>query len=410
MPAHFSSLRFAVFQWGARLHYAVPSVLQEMGLLQMVYTDVNASSGVLLHLRWLPTALRPNWLGRAMARALPANVPRQKICSYVLPNLQDALLRRLSPRSVNDAYFAERFEVGPRMLARRAWKRRLDGANAVYTNPCLATRILPELKRRGIYIVLEAISHPFNQLVEHEEMARFGIVHPVPLERLMRNIAFFKEEALLADLVLAASPYVQDGLIELGLDPARIAVVPYGLDSGFFDGSPAPRSGRLLFVGNVGYLKGVPYLAEAARWLKGQGSTSEVRAIGKYDDELIERSEFIGPRYLGHMPRAEVKREFLEADVFVFPTLSDGFGIVLLEAMAAGLPVISTPNCGAVVRDGENGFVVPVRDSAAIADRIEQIITDRALRDELSRGAIATAARFSLRHYRERLVDAITVA
>jgi glycosyltransferase involved in cell wall biosynthesis len=93
--------------------------------------------------------------------------------------------------------------------------------------------------------------------------------------------------------------------------------------------------------------------------------------------------------------------------VFVFPTLSDGFGIVLLEAMAAGVPVISTRNCGAVVRDGENGFIVPARDAQAIAERIEQITTDRNLRERLSRGAIATATQFSLTQYKERLVSAI---
>lgn len=408
MAADVSALRFAVFQWGARLHYAVPSVLERSGTLQVVYADLHSSSGIVAALKWLPPALRPKWLRRALGRNLPSTVPPQKVRSYLLPNLQHALLSRLSPRFNTDAYLAERYAVGARLLARKAWRRNLDGANAVYTYPCIATGILPKLKARGCYVVLEAISHPFNQLVEHEELARFGIEHPVSLKLIQQNIAFFKEEALLADLVLAASPYVRDGLVELGLDPARLAVVPYGLDSAFFAEEPHPQPGRVLYVGNIGYLKGVPYLAEAARQLKARGFTGQIRAVGPHDGRLIQRPEFAGPDYVGQVPRAEVKREFLSADVFVFPTLSDGFGIVLLEAMAAGLPVICTPNCAGVVRDGEEGFVVPVRDAAALADRIQRLVNDRELRQRMGAAARRAAARYGLEPYGAALSAALT--
>jgi glycosyltransferase involved in cell wall biosynthesis len=220
-------------------------------------------------------------------------------------------------------------------------------------------------------------------------------------------MAFFKEEALLADLVLAASPYVRDGLIELGIDPARIALVPYGLDAGFFDAPPEPEPGRILYVGNIGYLKGVPYLAEAARQLKAAGFDGEIRAVGPHDGRLILRPEFAGPNYLGQVPRSEVKGEFLKADVFVFPTLSDGFGMVLLEALSVGLPVVCTRNCAAVVKDGINGFVVPDRDAAPLAAGIRKIVEDRDLRKRMSEGALGLKPAFGLDAYQKRLVAAM---
>jgi glycosyltransferase involved in cell wall biosynthesis len=80
---------------------------------------------------------------------------------------------------------------------------------------------------------------------------------------------------------------------------------------------------------------------------------------------------------------------------------------VTYEALACGLPVVTTPNAGSVVRDGVEGFVAPVRDSAALADRIEQIVADRSLRDRLSRNARARASEFTWERYGERLVGAL---
>ena len=87
------------------------------------------------------------------------------------------------------------------------------------------------------------------------------------------------------------------------------------------------------------------------------------------------------------MPRSRILDEFRRADVFVLPTLCDSFALVHLEAMACGVPVITTPNCGSVVRAGVDGFIVPIRDAAAIADKVELLLTDRALRARMGRSA-----------------------
>jgi glycosyltransferase involved in cell wall biosynthesis len=102
-----------------------------------------------------------------------------------------------------------------------------------------------------------------------------------------------------------------------------------------------------------------------------------------------------------------VRSEFLAADVFVFPTLADSFAMTHLEALACGLPVITTRNCGSVVRDGVDGFVVPIRDPAALAERIQQLLEDRALRHRMSVNARERAREFTWARYGERLIDAI---
>jgi glycosyltransferase involved in cell wall biosynthesis len=101
--------------------------------------------------------------------------------------------------------------------------------------------------------------------------------------------------------------------------------------------------------------------------------------------------------------------EFRRADVFVLPTISDSFALVHLEALACGVPVITTPNCGSVVRDGLDGFIVPIRDAKMLAERIEQILTDRSLRKRMSENARARAGQFTWELYGERLISAVSM-
>jgi glycosyltransferase involved in cell wall biosynthesis len=123
--------------------------------------------------------------------------------------------------------------------------------------------------------------------------------------------------------------------------------------------------------------------------------------ISKFADERIIIK--------GLVPHSDLPAVYAGADVFVFPTINDGFGLVVLEAMASGLPVIVTTNCCAtdVVVDGENGFVVGIRDPSAIRDRIEVLLEDPIKRRHLGTKARETVlANFTMEHYEKRLLKA----
>jgi glycosyltransferase involved in cell wall biosynthesis len=164
----------------------------------------------------------------------------------------------------------------------------------------------------------------------------------------------------------------------------------------------------VLFVGGVGLRKGVHYLAEATRILKNRGVACDVRVIGPAARALVTNPAFEGPSYMGQVPRAEVRREFLAADVFVLPSIAEGSATVTYEALASGLPVVTTPNAGSVVRDGVEGYVVPVRDAQILAERIEAIISDRDLRNAMSARARERAADYTWDRYGDRLLEAVT--
>jgi glycosyltransferase involved in cell wall biosynthesis len=113
---------------------------------------------------------------------------------------------------------------------------------------------------------------------------------------------------------------------------------------------------------------------------------------------------------VGQVPREVVRSEFAQADVFALPTLAEGSALAHLEALACGLPVVTTANAGSRVRDGEDGFVVPLRDASALADRLEQLVRDRQLRESMSQAARTHAEELSWSHFGELLVGATRAA
>lgn len=401
-------LNFAVIQLGARMHYAVPEILAEAGMLACLYTDAASETGLTPPFSWIPRRLRPRSIRRLLARQLPAAIPKEKTKSYLWASISDQLFSRFMGPWKKSANLNYRFGVGGHYIASHAIRDEFAGANAIYVHPCSSTDVIREARRRGMFVVLEAISHPLLREVERRECEKFGAKAPaVAREKLNRqNIEIFRKEAGLADLILAASTYVKTGLAEIGIPEDRVRIVPYGISENFFDTTPDPQVGRVLFVGTVGYLKGVHYLAEAARELRAGGFQGEFRVVGPVEPNVRGRPEFQGLDFLGQIPRSEVKEEFLKADVFAFPTLSDGFGIVLAEALAAGLPIVCTPNCADVVEDKVNGFVVPCRNAGLLAARIREITTNRSLRQSMSIEARRRSKQYTLASYRSRLIAA----
>ncbi len=215
------------------------------------------------------------------------------------------------------------------------------------------------------------------------------------------------EERELADYVFAPSDFVVACLLEHGVPAEKIVKIPYGVDPTRFAPSGAPRRDRrfrALFVGRIGLRKGVRYLLEA--WRRLSLPDAELVLIGEPDRagrEILR--EYAGLyRWLGSMPNHEVHGWFRESDLFVFPSLSEGSAYVSYEAMASGLPMVTTPNCGAVLRDGVEGFLVPPRDVDALAEKILFLYERPDVRTEMgARARALIEARYSWRHYRGRI-------
>jgi len=226
------------------------------------------------------------------------------------------------------------------------------------------------------------------------------------------------EELALADRVYVASTYTLKTLSAAPGFSAPVEVIPYGAPT---RPATAPRRTeregtgplRVIFVGSLGQRKGLSYLFAACRAL---GRAVELTIIGTPPltecPALQTELRRDGVRWIPSCPHSEVLAEMAAHDVFVFPSLFEGFGLVLLEAMAMGLPIIATSHTAApdLIEDGREGFIVPIRSSAAIAEKLERLHRDRALINHLGAQAATRAAHFTWDNYGQRLAESVARA
>jgi len=386
--------RFIVVQVGARMHYAVPTLLARAGMLDRFYTDIHAGDFPLsVGLRLIPEFAQTKAFRRLSGRRIPREILPEQIRSVPF----QSLLNRNRPEIVDSD------------LLQLARKDGFGSATGLYT---LSTALFPlsrEAREHGLKVTYEQTCHPCIGRTYYEERLNYpGVERQVSLDEIESGIQADIAQWRGSDIVIAPSQYVKDGIYALSGIENRVQVVPYGIPENWLALTTSPVAGSILCVGRLGLPKGTHYLAAATRILKSRRVPCQVTAIGSGRRAVIENPIFSGPKYLDSVPRTEITRFFQSADVFVLPTLSESFGLVHLEALACGVPVITTPNCGSVVRDGIDGFIVPPRDAEALADRIEMIVTDRYLRDEMSKNARKRAEDFTWTRYGERLLSAVS--
>lgn len=179
-----------------------------------------------------------------------------------------------------------------------------------------------------------------------------------------------------ADLIVANSDYVRETFMANGISGTKIVAVPTGcppVDSVGARSGVGSDSLRVLYVGSLSLRKGFPYLLEAWRrfapcktaelWIAG-GPEVDLGSAQRCDPSI---------RYLGVLTKDDLREVYRKADLLVLPTLSEGLAHVVLEGLSFGLPIVTTEASGAgdLVRDGENGFIVPERDAEALAAAIE---------------------------------------
>lgn len=275
-----------------------------------------------------------------------------------------------------------------------------------------ARRSFEIARQRGITCVLEECgsANLHQETLLADEYSRLGLPYRNPIAT--RVIENERRECELADYILCPSQYVADSFSVYGVSPERCIVIPYATNPRFKASAPkrVAMPLQILYVGSVGVRKGILYLLAALALL--DDPRIQCTVIGRIDPDL---APLLAPyqhrfRHVSSVPHEEMPRYFSEAHLFVLPTLDEGMAYVVMEALASGTPVLTTPHSGAlgVVRDRHNGFVVPIRDAEAIASSLAQCLDHPALIADLSRHALNTATAWSWDDYAEALQIALT--
>jgi glycosyltransferase involved in cell wall biosynthesis len=258
----------------------------------------------------------------------------------------------------------------------------------------------------ALKILDQTICHITTAAATSDNMADLDLRIKLPTKSQLEQ---HSEETRQADLILAGSGFVKDSLQRIGISADKIVILPYGVDLELFSPAAERKVGgevTAIFAGQLAVRKGVTYLLEAFRGLSDLNCRLVLIGGGTKDKKTLERYG-VAFDHVPWVPRAELARRYREADFFIFPSLLEGSALVTYEALASGLPVITTPNSGSVVRHGIDGLIVPPRDVDALRKSIQKLAVHGELRRKMGLAARKRAEEYSWSKYHQRLAAII---
>ncbi len=387
--------------------------LEGAGLLRAYVTTLASTPALEDRVaRVLPSGLGEKARRYLRLRNVPEGVRPEHVERVAQPStFVEAAVLRASPSPAIHARVADRTA---RWFDRAAAKALRPGDRVVVLPAGAALAGIRAARRIGAVSVLDyTTAHHTTtlELTREEHRLRPDYAATLPLAYFdERRHARMDVEIAEADRILVLSSYARDTFVERGVSAEKLEITPLGVDLEMFSpGEPAPedpdRPFRVLFAGQISQYKGISYLVEA------------FEQAGIPNSELVFLGRPIGPtdawlsrpnvRLLPPVPIYEMPDIYRSADVYVLPSLFEGFPQTAIMAMACGLPsIMSAHTFGSdVLRDGEDGFVVPIRDPGAIAERLLELHADPERRRAMGRAARTRAEDFSWARYGERIVE-----
>jgi glycosyltransferase involved in cell wall biosynthesis len=366
---------------GARDGFQVARALQNAGLLDTVVTDLywpadrSWAQGI--------ERLTPHRLTSTLRHRYAEGLSSASVAQMWGAGLSSLAISRAGWLPYSYESFAVRW--CDRVLGRRAGRIATRKRTALLSYSYYAHSAFSNYQGDQARILFQLHPHPLSvrAILEHERLLHPDCASSLEKEWELalpeRDFRRLVDEVKCADYWLTASQFTKQTLVDAGAPPERIAVIPYGIDRPRFVTRSAPvakdRPLQLLFVGTLGQRKGIKYLLQAIDLLP-KGSV-ELTACGRpVDDLAIFQHSRARVSLRPSVSASGLLEAYRAADVFVFPSLAEGFAHVLLEAMAHGLPIISTTRTAApeLIRHGKEGFLIEPGNPVQLASYIEMFL------------------------------------
>ncbi len=239
-----------------------------------------------------------------------------------------------------------------------------------------------EAKKRGKITILERCSSHCNfwRKILQEEYSKYGKQFDLNYKVWQRELLEYE----LADYIQIPSSFVKRTFLENGVPEEKLLVNPYGVNlAEFKQVEKKDNVFRIIFAGGGTIRKGYHYLLQAFYEL--DLPDCELWHLGKISNEIkpfLEKYKHKNWILKGHQPQNKLYEFYSQGNMFIMPSLEEGFAYVQFQAMACGLPLVCTTNTGGedlITKDGEEGFVIPIRDVEAIKEKILLLYNNRSL-------------------------------
>jgi glycosyltransferase involved in cell wall biosynthesis len=372
-------MKIIVYHVGARDYYSVGEFFSKRNMLLCLITDY-----------WKNT--KTSFFTKKFSRRFNENINSKKIISYsIFQILYVEIFIKLLSNKFQIWNFAGNFFAN---FTLQKIQKKINATDKYllwgYTGGNL--QVLKHLnKNKNIFFL-------HNQI--DPGIVYYDIENGVNSKQKQQFLKNIKEEWDLADAILVNSEYSKRCLEKYDVNVNKIIVVPLIYNKPIRNTIKVSNTVlNIGFVGNINEIKGFPVFLEVAKQLH---TTCNFMAIGTSHfskDYINEASKYI--EFTGHLSKEELHKYYSKMDILIFPTHCDGFGMVQLEAMSYGIPVIASPNCAKVVQENSNGFIED--DANSIANRILYLNDNREALKQFSNSALKRVADFSEDNFQKTL-------
>jgi alpha-maltose-1-phosphate synthase len=258
-----------------------------------------------------------------------------------------------------------------------------------------ALRAGKKAKKRGArYVCDRGSSHiRVQDQILREEYARWEQPYAAVDPRMMDAE---ESEYAEADFITVPSQFTYRSFLSQGVAPEKLRLLSYGVDLSRFEPIGVPPEGAfdVLFVGMMSLRKGIQYLTQAFQRIEHPAKTLTIVGMPSLEMIALLRKRNLWPedaRVLGPVPQSQLKEMMSRSHVLVLPSVEEGLALVQAQAMACACPVIGTYNTGAedLFSDGQEGYIVPIRDAGALTERLQHLADHPELRAQMGQRALA---------------------
>lgn len=394
-----------VSQYGARRRYLVPQILNENNMLQYLYTDSHRDSLLGRIIRLLKQLGISNVsINRLLKRETKLPLEKVKANDWLQVKLLfNKLLHKPNSESVNAIFEGSSNKFIGWGVKDTDWLYTMFIENIEFTKYA---------KSKGVRIIADIYENPYifkelyddvKSIPEYNSIQYYGDEQLDQYQLRIKHIDTLLETA---DIYLVPSSYVADSISRSrGFDSKKVRIVPYASSVTCTQYNNTPRKGRIIWVGNDPVRKGLVYALRAFKKLKEKYTDLEFRVIGPVPEQIKNAPEFDVLNFVGYLNKEQLINELKLADMFVFPTLSEGFAGVLLEAASYGVPIITTHASG--FDNDFPGIFIRERNISDIENAIELLLNDRAMRMDISHKIFEYSQRFDSSVFSKNLIKII---